>query len=447
MTASTAQGDRLEAIGRETADATTHRYAMSVAWFVGLTLAFQVAAMAASFAVPSLLMLALVFGPAVIAVILARREGHGAVRQLFRGLAVRPDRARWYLALTIPIIGTLGIVAVAVAMGAPSGHLFDKLSPTALIIPLVVAIPAFTEEFAWRGFALRRLLTVTSPWRATLILGVPWTAMHLALYLPGQSYESLPVWPVIAIIGSYSVLLSWLFIRTGGSVLMTGLFHALLNGAVSLTWGLDPAEAWAYRGIVFVAIAIVVIALGGFRSVSRPRAQLATPVAILLAVGLLAACTTASTPSSSAGPTPVPQSAAPAPSTAPSSAPTVGPSGGAIRVVLAQATNKAVTIDITDQSRTLLAAMSGTPGDGASVEPFKLIVANDNPTTLRLTWVGGPCDSATSLSIDQTRRQFLLVQPECSGDSIVTDRVLVLTFSQPITAADIQPFLQDGLDT
>jgi membrane protease YdiL (CAAX protease family) len=271
MTASTARANRLEVTGPETAAAINQRRASSVAWFVGLILAFEVAAMAASFAVPSMLMVSLVFGPAVIAIALARREGSGAVRELFRGFAVRPARARWYLALTIPVLGAFGIVAADVAMGAPSGHLLDTLSPTALIIPLVVAIPAFVEEFAWRGFALRRLLTVTSPWRATLILGVPWTAIHLALYLPGQSYENLAVWPVVAIIGSYSVLLSWLFIQTGGSVLMTGLFHTLLNGTVSLTWGLDPAEAWADRGIVFVAIAVIVVVLGGFRSVPRAR--------------------------------------------------------------------------------------------------------------------------------------------------------------------------------
>jgi membrane protease YdiL (CAAX protease family) len=447
MTASTARAGKLEATGPETAAAITHRHAMSVAWFVGLVLVFEVAAMAASFAVPSFLMLALVFGPAVIAIVLARREGNGAVRQLFHGLTVRPDRARWYLAFSIPVIGAFGIVALAVAMGLPTAGLFDKLTPTALIIPLVVAIPAFVEEFAWRGFALRRLLTVTSPWRATLILGVPWTAIHLALYLPGQSYENLAVWPVVAIIGSYSVLLSWLFVRTGGSVLMTGLFHTLLNGTVSLTWGLDPAEAWADRGIVFAAIAVVVIALGGFRSISRSRIQLAAPVALIVAAGLMAACSSspaATVAPATAAPTPA-ATVAPAPAT-PTPAATVKP-GSAIHVVLAQATGKDVTIDVTDASGSLLTATSGTPGDGASVEPYKLVVSNDNPTTLRLTWVGGPCDSANTLSIDSTRHQFLLVQPECAGDSIATDRILVLTFDQPISATDIEAFLQDGLDT
>ena len=61
--------------------------------------------------------------------------------------------------------------------------------------------------------------------------------------------------------------------------------------------------------------------------------------------------------------------------------------------------------------------------------------------------MGGPCDSANSLSIDAAHHRLVLVQPECTGDAIATDRVLDLEFAMPIPASDIEPFLQDGLDT
>jgi hypothetical protein len=130
-------------------------------------------------------------------------------------------------------------------------------------------------------------------------------------------------------------------------------------------------------------------------------------------------------------------------------APTAAPAGpiGSARVVLATATANAVTVDVTDTSGTLTAATSGTPGDGASVAPYTLVVTNISATTLRLTWVGGPCDSANSLSIDAARQRLLLVQPECPGDAIATDRILDLAFSTPIEASDLETFLQDGLDT
>jgi hypothetical protein len=37
--------------------------------------------------------------------------------------------------------------------------------------------------------------------------------------------------------------------------------------------------------------------------------------------------------------------------------------------------------------------------------------------------------------------------PECPGDGIVFDPVLVLGFAEPIDAGDVEAILQDGLDT
>lgn len=116
-------------------------------------------------------------------------------------------------------------------------------------------------------------------------------------------------------------------------------------------------------------------------------------------------------------------------------------------IELANSTHARATVDIRDDSGMLLAASSGTPGDGASVEPHQLIVVNETPTTLRLTWVSGPCDAGDSLTVDETGRRLVLVQPECPGDTIVHDRVLLLDFAEPIAASDVQAIVQDGLDT
>jgi hypothetical protein len=184
---------------------------------------------------------------------------------------------------------------------------------------------------------------------------------------------------------------------------------------------------------------------------TRPAAA-----ALLALVALLAACT-AGDPRDESAPAPAtasPRASAPVVTSAPSTAPTSTAtatastaSSGTIHVTLIVATANTVTVDVTDASATLTKATSGTPDDGASVEAFKLFVTNLTPTSLRLTWLGGPCDSGNTLSIDATRRQFLLVQPECAGDAIATDRILHLEFSTAIDAATIEAFLQDGVDT
>ena len=175
------------------------------------------------------------------------------------------------------------------------------------------------------------------------------------------------------------------------------------------------------------------------------RASSLTVLVALIAV--LAACT-ATDPRLEDEATPAPT---PAPTAAPAATPTVPAASaaaiGSAHVALNIATPNAVTIDVTDASATLIGAASGTPGDGASVEADTLAVANVTPTTLRLTWVGGPCDSANKLLIDAARHRLVVVQPECPGDAIATDRVLDLEFATPITASELETFLQDGLDT
>src|SRR5262245_17433935 len=169
-------------------------------------------------------------------------------------------------------------------------------------------------------------------------------------------------------------------------------------------------------------------------------------IAVAVLAGIVAACT-ATDPRLGDGPTPTgAPTAAPTSAPTPSTTTTPGPIGSA-HVTLDVATAHTVTVDVTDASSTLVGAASGTPGDGASVEVYTVAVTNVSPTTLRLTWVGGPCDSANLLSIDATGHRFVVVQPECHGDAIVMDRVLDLDFAAPIKASDVEAFLQDGLDT
>ncbi len=170
----------------------------------------------------------------------------------------------------------------------------------------------------------------------------------------------------------------------------------------------------------------------------------ATTVLILTAAALAAGACAA--PSATSAPSTAAPSTA-APSTPPLQATPASPATSTPPVALANATGNDVAIEIVDESGTLRSATSGTPGDGASVKPYTVTVGNDDPTTLRLTWVGGPCDAQDLLAIDATGRRFLLVQPECPGDAVVFDRVLVLGFAEPIDADDVEAILQDGLDT
>ena len=156
-------------------------------------------------------------------------------------------------------------------------------------------------------------------------------------------------------------------------------------------------------------------------------------------------------PSPTPSPTP-PASPVPAPDEAP--APTPVPEDGGsdampIKVDLENATGAEVHVDVADTTGLLAEARSGTPGDGMSVET--LVAENIDAKTLKLTWVDFPIDNALALYIDEHEGgiRFLLVQPEPTGptDAMGFDRELVLNFSEPISADQVETLLVEGLDT
>jgi membrane protease YdiL (CAAX protease family) len=239
-------------------------------WFVAFCVLLTAIAAIASNATPAMVPFALALGPACIAAGLAWREGDGALRHLLRSLTIRPSERRWYLVVLLPVAWALATVAMAVALGHSSTGLFDRLTPAAFAIPLVVLIPAVAEELAWRGFSLPRAMTAMSPMRASLVLAIPWALMHLVLQLPGGINASVSWWPTIVSIFAYSVILTWVFLGTGGSVLITALVHTGLNGVVPLMWGLNAEAAWEIRSVLAALLAVTIVALGGLRRSRNP---------------------------------------------------------------------------------------------------------------------------------------------------------------------------------
>jgi membrane protease YdiL (CAAX protease family) len=71
---------------------------------------------------------------------------------------------------------------------------------------------------------------------------------------------------------SYSVLLTWIYVGTGGSLLMTALVHGLLNGVAPIMGGVDNEASWAIRNILAAAIAVAIVVLGGFRRTEATQA-------------------------------------------------------------------------------------------------------------------------------------------------------------------------------
>jgi membrane protease YdiL (CAAX protease family) len=88
------------------------------------------------------------------------------------------------------------------------------------------------EEIGWRGFALPRLQAERPAFSASLLLGALWACWHLPALFYRDTYIAMgllvvPILITVAAVGS--VVYTWLYNGTRGSLLMLVLFHGLFD--------------------------------------------------------------------------------------------------------------------------------------------------------------------------------------------------------------------------
>jgi CAAX protease family protein len=182
-----------------------------------------------------LLLTFLVAVPTIVAVVLVAvmegRAGVGAfLRQSFRWRAPMI----WYLiAFALGFLMQFGSSVVALLTGRISAIEIGTPDAT-LITTLIIFLPfALLEEIGWRGFALRRSLADYSPLVATLIVGIPWGLIHFGLAMFALNDGRSPVVAGLTVL-VLSFPLTWIFIKSGGNVLVATVLHYAFNVSGSM---------------------------------------------------------------------------------------------------------------------------------------------------------------------------------------------------------------------
>jgi membrane protease YdiL (CAAX protease family) len=246
-----------------------------LALFAGLVLGLEAVTVMGDLD-PAVTPFVLVLIPAVAAVgVSALSGGRAAVGRLTGAAARTRVGMRWYVvAVGIPVADKLIVDLAGTLLGRTTpDRLLQALTASAIVVPLVVLIPGLLEELGWRGFGVQTAVEQGhSPMWAVAVIAPLFIALHIPLYLPGQLYAGLALWPLPINLLAVSVLLTWVYLRTR-SVLVTGLMHAGFNATVPLTWGLDAEWAWAARSIVLTLIAALVVGRVGITWWRTPQAS------------------------------------------------------------------------------------------------------------------------------------------------------------------------------
>jgi len=230
-----------------------------------------------------ILMLLGTYSPTVAAVMMTRiLEGKQGVKKLWAKFLVWRVGFRWYLfAFLIAPIAILAAMAIYSLQGGSLGS-FDPSQWFMVLLGPVFALPLFLgEELGWRGYALPRLQRKYSALWSSVIVGVLWTFWHTPAFwasegtvISGQPVTLFAVgWYLIFMIG-LSILHTFIYNNTKGSVLLAVLFHGVYTG--SIVFPLFPdISSTALNQIVKLAIipiwviAVLIIARFGAARLSR----------------------------------------------------------------------------------------------------------------------------------------------------------------------------------
>jgi membrane protease YdiL (CAAX protease family) len=185
-----------------------------------------------------LLVLTVISGPTLAAMtVTGVTDGRTGVKQLLKRCIQWRVGLPWYLVALFSIL-IIWLLAYTAVVGLPL--LVGTVTHGSLIVttflPLVafgIIIPAIDEEPGWRGFALPRLQQRYGPLWGSVILGTLHGFWHIpavftALFGPLPFADLLPF--IVTNLFA-TVLYTWVYNHTGGSILIAILMHAASNAA------------------------------------------------------------------------------------------------------------------------------------------------------------------------------------------------------------------------
>lgn len=207
-------------------------------------------------------------GPTAAALLLSGLlYGRRGIGDLLRQITHWRVGAGWYLFALFSTV-TIGLTAIGLdRLAGGATPPLNQLMLAQALFPLPAGLP---EEFGWRGFALPRLMKKRGALASSLIIALFWVAWHIPISpaLRNPSFLGLFLLEVIPL----SIMFSWLYINSRGSILLVVLYHFVYNAAVHVLNIPGSPSLWAiYIGLNWLIAAVIVVRCGASDLTRRKR--------------------------------------------------------------------------------------------------------------------------------------------------------------------------------
>lgn len=212
------------------------------------------------------------WGPIIAAfVVTAITDGKSGIRILWRRFWNRNMSVKWLL-VTLLIIPAMELVSnlVSRTLNGIDYPFFNLPNPPWMVISVFVNNFIFTgmfEEFGWRGYVLPRFQAKWNALISSLILGVIWASWHFGQLFFPESGNPEPIWGFVLRTILETIIITWIFNNTKGSVLAASLYHAMVN-----TGPIGIGSAKVFYGVQLLVVIIIVLIFGA-KQLVRHKAE------------------------------------------------------------------------------------------------------------------------------------------------------------------------------
>ena len=212
-------------------------------------------------------------GPALASlIVVGSTSGRNGIAEVFRRMTRWRVGSLWLLIS----VGTVwvfyfaaGVTVVLTAAAWPDISLFG----TVRYFPYLTFIGAWIlwivsfglgEETGWRGFLLPHLQSKYNALKSAILLSFAWAAWHTPFFFYDTNFQAMgPFGAVMWMVGLMfgSILLTWLYNSTGGSILAAALWH----GTYNLFTAAEGEAVGEVAPVITMLIMVLVIAIVAIR--------------------------------------------------------------------------------------------------------------------------------------------------------------------------------------
>lgn len=222
--------------------------------------------------VSSLLMLAGLTAPAVIAVITVLTSGDRALKTDFKRKLTGFYRIR-PRSILAAVVGFMAIVVFSILLSLLAGQSLEQFSFTedfsfsvnGTSALLTILLAAVIEEVGWRGYGEDSVASCFSWFTESIIFGFVWALWHLPLFwIEGTYHYGLKELGILYVlnflisVNPLGFLTTWVYVKNNRSMLACIIFHLFVN-TMQEKIAMTPQTKCVETIVVFIAAAVVVL--------------------------------------------------------------------------------------------------------------------------------------------------------------------------------------------